>query len=113
MYLLTEWCGDDLKNGEHYILLVSNDGKFKEVKARCLGNFPNSTIVGHLEYDEEFLVYTFFATENLPIDRFTVLRKQDISYYDDRNYCKSKIEVESNYLTKLALIRAKDIRFKL
>lgn len=112
MFILTEWCGDDLKDGEHYILLVSNDGNFKEVKVRCLCNFPNSTIVGHLEYDEDFLVYTFFATENLPIDRFTVLRK-DVEHYNDKNYCKSKIEVESNYLTKLALIRAKDIRFKL
>ena len=112
MFILTEWCGDDLKDGEHYILLVSNDGNFKEVKARCLGNFPNSTIVGHLEYDEDFLVYTFFATENLPIDRFTVLRK-NVEHYNDKNYCKSKIEVESNYLNKLALIRAKDIKFKL
>ncbi len=113
MYLLTNWCGSDLKNGEHYILLVSQDGKFEEVKARCLGNFPNSTIVGHLEYNEEFLVYTLFVTENLPLERFTFLRKLDLDYYKDMNYCKDREEVDHYFINKKALARAKDIKFKL
>ena len=113
MYLLTNWCDSDLDNGEHYILIVSNDGKFFEVKSRCLSNFPDSTIVGHLEYNDDFMVYTFFATENLPIDRFTLLRNNDLKHYEHLNYCKEKKEIESNYVEKLAFIRAKDIKFKL
>lgn len=112
MIKLTNWCDSDLKDAEHYILIVDKNGEYKEFKARCLDNSPGCTVVGHLEYNDDFLVYTLFATENLPLERFTFLRRIDLSYYDDKNYCKGREEVDAYYVDRKALARAKDIKFK-
>lgn len=111
MIMLTDWCGNDLQNGEHYVIIINTKGEYHEYKVRCLGNSPGCIIVGHLEYDEDFLVYTLFATENLPLERFTLLRRIDTSYYDSFNYCKGRKEVDSKYVDRKALARAKDIKF--
>lgn len=112
MIMLTDWCDDDLENGEHYVLIVDVKGEYHEYKVRCLGNSPGCTIVGHLEYNEDFMVYTLFATENLPLERFTLLRRIDTSYYDSFNYCKGRKEVDNYFIDRKALARAKDIKFK-
>lgn len=112
MIKLTKWCGSDLENGEHYVIIIDAVGKYLEYKVRCLHNSPNCTIVGHLEYDEDFLVYTLFATENLPLERFIILRRIDTTYYDGKNYCEGREEVDIDYVERKARARAKDIKFK-
>ena len=112
MVKLIDWCGSDLKGAEHYVLILDKKGKYYECKVRCLDNFPECIIVGHLEYDEDFLVYTLFATENLPLESLTLLRRSDLDYYKDLNYCRGRKEVDNSYVEKQALIRAKDIKFK-
>ena len=112
MIMLTDWCLDDLENGAHYVLIINTKGEYHEYKVRCLDNSPGCTIVGHLEYNEDFFVYTLFATENLPLERFTFLRRIDLDYYKDMIYCKSRKEVDECFIDRKALARAKDIKFK-
>ena len=112
MIMLTGWHGNDLKDAEHYVLIVDAKGAYREYKVRCLGNSPGCTIIGHLEYNEDFMTYTLFATENLPLESFTFLRRLDLDYYKDLNYCNDRKEVDSEFISRKALARAKDIKFK-
>ena len=86
MIMLTDWCKNDLKDAEHYVLIVDVKGAYHEYKVRGLGNSPGCMIVGHLEYNEDFMTYTLFETENLPLESFTLLRRLDLDYYKDLIY---------------------------
>ncbi len=110
MKILSNSTKYDLKDAENYVLIV-NEGKLREFKARCLGNVKEYIVVGVLEYNNDFSTYTLFQTENLPNLRITVLRKE-VSEYDHRLLGEIE-DVSGDYITKQALARAKDIKFQL
>ena len=111
MYILDVHHMSDLKDADHYIILVDGNS-VRACKTRCLGNFPNAIIVGHIEVNDEFKAYTFFATENVELLMFTELVK-DVEYYNQYNYCERKKECDRKYILSNAIIRAKDIKFKI
>ena len=110
MKILSNRTHYDLKDAENYVLIVEK-GKLREFKARCLGNVKEYIVVGDMEYNDEFITYTLFQTENLPNLHLTVIRK-DVSEYDYRLLGDIE-DISNDYITKQALARAKDINFKL
>lgn len=110
MKILTNRTHYDLKDSENYVLIVV-DSELREFKARCLGNVKEYIVVGVMEYNDDFITYTLFQTENLPNLHLTIIRKE-ISEYDHRLLGETE-DISNDYITKQALVRAKDIKYSL
>ena len=113
MRIATQRLFSDLENAENYILIVDKDGTYRECKPRCLTNFKNYIVVGYLEYNDYFLSYYLFATENTADYRVSVLRKNEIGKAIVSKYggVGETEEMPNDFIEKQALLRAKDIKF--